>query len=64
MIKEKLFKTILKNIIRPRLNVSIVTNMITMLVNAKSTTRYKLQKNFHIFLYIFIFIFMTGSYPS
>jgi hypothetical protein len=57
MIKEKLFKTILKNIIRPRLNVSIVTNMITMLVNAKSATRYKLQKNFHIF-YIFLFLFL------
>jgi len=47
--RERLLITVTRSIIKPRSSVSIVAKRVTMLVNAKSPARYKLQKNFHIF---------------
>jgi hypothetical protein len=39
--RERLLRTVLRSITRPRLNVSIVARMVTMLVNAMSPARYR-----------------------
>jgi hypothetical protein len=39
--RERLLRTVLRGITRPKSSVSIVTRMITMLMNAMSPIRYK-----------------------
>jgi hypothetical protein len=39
--RERLLRTVLRSITRPRSNVSIMTKMVTMLVNAMSPVRYR-----------------------
>jgi hypothetical protein len=39
--RERLLRTVLRSITRPRSNISIVARMVTMLVNAMSPVRYR-----------------------